>query len=94
MRTRYFGHWRKSPCTISVAINDVKVLRHVQVLGLDQGRTTHDIFMEDLTDEPSTVAITFEKGLILYLWEFDILVINRGESYNAPAPAIINPAPL
>ena len=63
------------PCTISVSINGVKVLKHAQVLGENHGRTTHDTIMEDLTDEPSTVTLTFEEGYgVLFLWDFDILV--------------------
>ena len=75
MRTRYFGPWNMDPCTISVTINDVKVLKHAQVLGEHQGRTTHDTIMEDLTDESSTVMITYEEGRgFLYLWDFEIIV--------------------
>jgi len=39
------------------------------------------------------VTITFEKGHFLYLWDFDILVITRGNFYPAPAPAIIDAPP-
>ena len=63
------------PCTISVSINGVKVLRHAQVLGEHQGRTTHDMIMEGLTDGQSNVTLTFEEGDgVLFLWDFDILV--------------------
>ena len=75
MRTSYFGPWNMDPCTISVAINGEKVLKHAQVLGEHLGRTTHDTIMEDLQDEPSTVMITFEEGYgVLFLWDFDIIV--------------------
>jgi len=51
MRTRYFGtHTSAYPHTISIAINGVDVLRHAQVLGMDQSRTTHDTIMENLSD--------------------------------------------
>ena len=51
------------------------MLKHAQVLGENHGRTTHDTIMEDLTDEPSTVTLTFEEGYgVLFLWDFDILV--------------------
>ena len=63
------------PCTITVSINGEQVLKTAQVLSEDQGRTTHDTEMEDVTNEPGEVEIFFNGGQgVLFLWYLEILV--------------------
>ena len=50
------------PCTITVSVNGQKVLKTAQVLSEDQGRTTHDSEMEDVTNEPGEIEVLFDGG--------------------------------
>ena len=75
LRTAYFAPWKMPPCTVTVSINGEKVLRAVQVLSEDQGRTKHDSEMEEVTDEPGEVDVFFDGGDgVLFLWYYEILV--------------------
>ena len=75
LRTAYFAPWQMPPCTITVSINGQKVLKTAQVLSEDQGRTTHDSEMEEVTDEPGEIEVLFDGGQgVLFLWYFEILV--------------------
>ena len=75
MRTSYFAPWNMDPCTCSVTINDEKVLKTVQVLGENHGRTTHDSEIEDATDEEGEVEVFFDGGNgVLFMNYFEILV--------------------
>ena len=75
MRSAYFAPWKMHPCEITVSIDGKPVLKKVQVLSEDQGRTTHDTEIEKVSNKPKEVEVLFNSGRgVLFLWYFEILV--------------------
>ena len=50
MRSTYFAPWQMPPCEITVSIDGERVLKKAQVLSEDQGRTTHDTEIEEVSN--------------------------------------------
>ena len=62
-------------CTVTVGINGDEVLKSVQVVSEDQGRTKHDSEFDAEENKEGEIEIFFDGGQgVLFLWFVEILV--------------------
>ena len=60
---------------MTVSVNGKKVQRTAGVLSEDQGRTTHDSEMKNVSGEPGEIELYMDGGSgVLFLWYVEILI--------------------